>query len=183
MALIMANLKTKFDNLKTKQKLTFGLSVPIIILIILGSLSLSNLQSISKTANWVDHTRIVLAQAAGIIGSAVNMETGMRGFLLAGKEEFLEPYRLGERSTYTELEELQSIVSDNPKQVNRLREAEKVLREWQSKVTEPAIALRKTVGDTKTMDDIAKLVGEARGKFFSINFVPLWLTLPVRKNH
>jgi len=107
----------------------------------------------------------------------------MRGFLLSGKEDFLDPYRSGEKSTYAELEELQNSVSDNPKQVNRLREAEKVLREWQSNVTEPAIALRKTVGDTKTMDDIAKLVGEARGKFFSINFVPLWLTLPVRKNH
>ena len=46
----------------------------------------------TETRGWVDHTRAVLSKAAGIVASAVDMETGMRGFLLAKEDAFLEPY-------------------------------------------------------------------------------------------
>ncbi|MFB3053855.1 MAG: methyl-accepting chemotaxis protein, partial [Alphaproteobacteria bacterium] len=109
-------------------------------------------------------------------GSAVDMETGMRGYLLAGKEGFLDPYRGGEKATYEGIAALQKTVDDNPKQVVRLKEVEKVLREWQEQVSEPTIALRRKIGDAETMidmaklNDIAKLVGEARGKKYFDRF-------------
>ena len=37
----------------------------------------------------------VIAAANDIVAAANNMETGMRGYLLAGKEAFLEPYTKG----------------------------------------------------------------------------------------
>jgi methyl-accepting chemotaxis protein len=94
------------------------------------------------------------------------METGMRGYLLAGKDEFLNPYKGGEEATYKGIAELQKVVDDNPKQVARLGEVEKVLREWQKEVTEPTIQLRREIGDAQTMNDMATLVGEARGKVY-----------------
>ncbi len=44
------------------------------------------------------------------------------------------------------------------------------ISEWQEKVTEPAIALRAEIGDAKTMNDMAALVGEARGKQYFDSF-------------
>ena len=82
-------------NIKTKFKVLIGFAIPIAILIALGVISLSNLKTVSETAERVDHTRIVLASAAGIVGSAVDIETGMRGYLLAGQEGFLDPYKGG----------------------------------------------------------------------------------------
>ena len=47
-----------------------------------------------------------------------------------------------------------------------LKEAKQTIGEWQENVTEPTIALRRKIGDAKTMDDMADLIGEARGKQF-----------------
>lgn len=157
-------------NLKTKYKILVGFAVPLVFLLGLGITSLVNLNSMEQTTKWVDHTRVVLARAAGIVGSAVDMETGMRGYLLAGKEEFLDPYKSGQERTYADIAALQDTVSDNPGQVERLAEVESVLREWQENVTEPTIALRREIGDAKTMNDMAHLVAEARGKVFFDKF-------------
>jgi methyl-accepting chemotaxis protein len=159
-----------FDNLKTKPKVLIGICSPLVLLLILGAVAIFNINTITKTAGWVDHTRVVLAESSHIVASAVDMETGMRGYLLAGKEGFLDPYKNGEKSTYEEIAELQETVSDNPGQVARLGEVEETLRAWQSEVTEPTIALRREIGDAKTMDDMADLVGEARGKMFFDKF-------------
>ena len=98
------------------------------------------------------------------------METGMRGYLLAGKEGFLDPYNSGQKATYEQIDELKEVVSDNPGQMGRLDEVAKTLHDWQSSVTEPNIALRRQIGDAKTMNDMAALVGEAKGKVYFDKF-------------
>ena len=157
-------LSAKFANLKTKAKVLIGIFAPMVLLVVLGAVAIFNIGSIVNTNERVDHTRVVLAEAADIIGSAVDMETGMRGFLLAGEDGFLDPYRSGQKATYARISALKETVSDNPKQVTRLEEAEKTLHAWQKDVTEPTIQLRREIGDAATMNDMGKLVGEARGK-------------------
>ena len=164
------NISAKFADLKTKPKILIGVLSPMVLLLMLGGISVFNINSITNTNERVEHTHNVLSSAAGIVGSAVDMETGMRGYLLAGKEGFLDPYNGGESATYEGIASLQETVSDNPAQVERLAEVERVLREWQEKVTEPTIALRRQIGDAKTMNDMAALVGEARGKVFFDKF-------------
>lgn len=157
-------------NFRLRTKILFGISIPLTLLLLLGILSIRNIGIIEETNEWVEHTHEVLAEAAAIVASAVNMETGMRGYLLAGKEGFLEPYQQGEKIAYQQIETLKKTVSDNPKQVKRLDEVEQILKEWQEKVTEPAITLRRKIGDAKTMNDLAKFVGEARGKKYFDQF-------------
>lgn len=164
------NFSKFFANLKTKPKVLSGILSPMVLLLILGGITVYNVNSITQTNERVEHTHKVLANAAGIVGSAVDMETGMRGYLLAGKEGFLDPYKGGEKATYAEIAKLQKTVSDNPGQVARLGEVEKVLKEWQANVTEPTIKLRRNIGDAKTMNDMASLVGEARGKQYFDKF-------------
>ena len=156
----------KFSSLKTKPKILLGICSPLVLLLILGGVSVFSTNSIVDTNKLVDHTRVALADASAIIGSAVDMETGMRGYLLAGQEGFLAPYQGGEEATYAGLAALRETVNDNPAQVERLHEAEQVLRDWQEQVTEPTIALRRQIGDAETMNDMAALVGEARGKVY-----------------
>ena len=142
----------------------------MILLLLLGGIAIFNINSITGTNKLVEHTHEVLADAAGIVSSAVDMETGMRGYLLAGEEGFLDPYNNGQKSTYSGIAALQEIVNDNPAQVARLGEVEQTLREWQANVTEPTIGLRREIGDAETMNDMAALVGEARGKVYFDKF-------------
>ncbi len=160
----------RFSNWKTKQKVLLGVLSPLSLLVVLGLVAYWNVNSMVQTNKWVDHTRVVLAEAQRIVASAVDMETGMRGYLLAGREEFLEPYNAGEVQTYQAIEALQKTVSDNPPQVARLGEIRQVLEQWQAEVTEPTIALRRQIGDAQTMNDMAQLVGEARGKVYFDKF-------------
>ncbi|MGN7613456.1 CHASE3 domain-containing protein [Magnetococcales bacterium HHB-1] len=158
------------NKLGLRNKILAGMSIPLLLLIILGLISINSLNNITQTNKWVEHTYNVLSGAKGIVGSAVDMETGMRGYLLAGKEGFLDPYRGGEKETYRAISEMKNTVSDNPKQVGRLNDVENTLKNWQKDVTEPTIQLRRQIGDAETMNDMAKIVGEARGKVFFDKF-------------
>ncbi|GIC82673.1 methyl-accepting chemotaxis protein, partial [Moritella sp. F3] len=118
----------------------------------------------------VEHTYRVIATAQAIVASAVNMETGMRGFLLAGEDEFLSPYNQGKEQFYSLITQLSSTVSDNPAQVALLNSSKSTIDEWIAKVVEKQIALRRSIGDAKTMNDMADLVGEAKGKVYFDKF-------------
>ncbi len=160
----------KIAGLKTKTKVLLGICSPMVLLVALGGISVYSINSIVDTNKQVDHTHVVLGEAAAIVSSAVDMETGMRGYLLAGEDGFLDPYRGSQEATYSGIASLQKTVDDNPAQVERLAEAERILREWQENVTEPTIALRGDIGDAETMNDMADLVGEARGKVYFDRF-------------
>ena len=86
----------KLGDLTIGVKLIATASVPVAFMIMLGFLVATNIEKIVETNKWVAHTSNVLAKASAIVGHAVDMETGMRGYLLAGKETFLEPYLLNE---------------------------------------------------------------------------------------
>ena len=159
-----------FQDIKTKPKILIGVLSPLVLLLALGGVAVFSINSLLTTNKMVDHTYNVLEEAASIVASAVDMETGMRGYLLAGKEGFLDPYKGGEAATYKTIDQLQQTVSDNPGQMARLDEVRETLKGWQENVTEPTIALRRQIGDAKTMNDMAALVGEARGKVYFDKF-------------
>ena len=120
--------------------------VPIVLTIAVSLMTWQNLTRLSETTMWVAHTQKVLTQAEQITRAAVDMETGLRGFLLAGQDNFLEPYVSGQARAFAGLEALRVTVSDNPPQVTRLTEAQDILARWQSDVADPAIALRREIG-------------------------------------
>ncbi|MCJ8325118.1 MAG: CHASE3 domain-containing protein, partial [Rhizobiales bacterium] len=169
-------------KLNTKTKILGGIAIPILFAISLGGISIYSLTSVKTAGEIVQHTHKVLSTADEIIASAVNMETGMRGYLLAGEEDFLSPYKAGETATYETIAELQLLVSDNPAQVERLAKVETVLKNWQAIVTTPTIALRREIGDAKTMNDMADLVGEAKGKVYFDKFRDQIETFIAREN-
>lgn len=159
-----------FNELKLRSKLLISNGFILCLFILISAVVYFGVKSLLNNANWVNHTHEVLEKAADIEGAAVDMETGMRGFLLAGKEEFLDPYNGGSQRFNTYIEELSQTVSDNPAQVALLAETANIIKQWKSQVTEPTIKLRRQVGDSKTLDDIAKVVGEAKGKVYFDKF-------------
>ncbi|MEM8554972.1 MAG: CHASE3 domain-containing protein [Pseudomonadota bacterium] len=162
--------KVWFNNLPTKKKIRLSLAAPLSLMVLVGIIGLVALWSINRTSGWVNHTYEVLLKSQDVIAHAVDMETGMRGFLLAGREEFLDPYKSGEAQVYAQIADLKNTVSDNPGQMARLDEVRTVLEDWQTDVTEPQIQLRRDIGDAPTMNDISRIVGEARGKQYFDGF-------------
>jgi len=125
---------------------------------------------IQNNLKWVNHTYKVLAKADAILAAAVDMETGMRGYLLAGKEEFLDPYKSGSKNLFAFLSEMKKAVSDNPSQVTLLGQIDKNMQGWKNNVTESMISLRRSVNQNKKMFHMADLIAEARGKQYFDKF-------------
>lgn len=140
-----------------------GIFLPLFFLLVLAITALYGIKIQGESIDSVDQTHQVLADANAIVASAIDMETGMRGYLLSGKEDFLEPYLKEEQATYDQLDALRKRMLNNPRQGIRLWEAERILHEWNDSVIHPAIALRRIIGTAETMNDIAQLVGEGRG--------------------
>ncbi len=147
-----------------------GNAVALLLVILLGTVTYNTTSNLLKTGEMVDHTHVVIEHAMDILASAVDMETGMRGYLLAGKDGFLAPYTNGYKTFKKEIAALKETVSDNPAQVTLLSQIEQNIDEWVKKVTEPTIQLRRDIGNAKNMDDMADLVGEAKGKVYFDKF-------------
>lgn len=158
------------EKLSFKAKLLSGYGVILSLMLVITLVVYFSIKSLASNFGWVDHTYKVLAKATSIEAAGVDMETGMRGYLLAGKEEFLDPYKNGNETFKSLIGSLANTVSDNPAQVKLLGEITNTIEAWQKNVTEPVIQLRTDIGDAKTMNDMAKIVGEAKGKQYFDKF-------------
>jgi len=123
-----------------------------------------NLEVMDENERRVTDAYQVVGDANNVLAAAVNMQAGVRGYFLAGKEEYLAPYASGRKRFSERAARLRETVGEDTAQVKLLSDAEQNIRSWQTNVTEPTIALRREIGDAKTMDDMADLVGEDRGK-------------------
>ncbi|MCP4576915.1 MAG: chemotaxis protein [Deltaproteobacteria bacterium] len=159
-----------WKKLSLRAKLIGGSCITLILIVILGIVSINATTSLSDTGKLVDHTYEVIGEANNILSAAVNMETGMRGYLLAGKEGFLAPYTQGKEDFHKEIKLLSKTVNDNPAQVQLLGEAKNTIDEWVRDITEPTIALRREIGDAQSMNDMAALVQKEKGKVYFDKF-------------
>ncbi|MHC4581810.1 MAG: response regulator [Planctomycetota bacterium] len=99
----------------------------------------------------------------------VDREDNQRGFLITGKEEFLEEYTAGEQKKLPErFATLRAIISERgrddelSKSVDQL---EQLAREWTEKAAEPEImARRQTERPPETLKDVAALLQAGTGK-------------------
>lgn len=160
----MTGLVRVFSSWTIKRKILAGIYLPVALLVILSGISFTSVRSISETSYLVEHEQEVIGLSEHILVSALNMETGLRGFLLAGENEFLEPYEAGTSEAFKSINNLKIKVSDNPKQVERLGKIEDLLQRWKGEIAEPNIRIRRQVRNAEEMQGVVEIVREARGK-------------------
>jgi methyl-accepting chemotaxis protein len=75
----------------------------------------------------------------------VDMETGLRGFLVTGHDEYLDPFYNGRGRFEEVMEAEQELTNDNPAAVATLQAIHDLQQEWLHGYAEPAIELRHEV--------------------------------------
>ena len=78
-------------------------------------------QAEDRQEKWVDHTLRVRSELHLVLIHLVDAETGMRGYLLSRREEFLEPYHAGRKALPESLSRVSDLIQDDPQQIARLR--------------------------------------------------------------
>ena len=134
------------NRFKIGPKLIGGYVVAALAMGILTFMLLNNMSGLNdKFAFLVNHDTPVLTNAQKLSGSMVDMETGLRGYLVTGQEGYLEPYNNGRVAFEEVMAEEQELTSDNPAAVAKLKGIHELEREWLTGYAEPAIALRREV--------------------------------------
>ncbi len=118
-----------------------------------------------ETDGWVNHTREVITTANSALTALVNMETGLRGFMVVGQDEFLEPYHAGQKAYRAHLDRLASLTADNPQQVERWNDIRQRAASWENNVGDKGIALRREIAAGQaTFDQLSTFVQSGGGK-------------------
>lgn len=114
-------------------------------------------------ANFVKQTsNIPAAEEAcwGLLLDMVNMETGMRGFLVAGKEEYLEPFNAGQGNINKRFSVLNAAGIPGTASLK----ADAIA--WITHAGKKSIALKREALKYPTASDIENLLGQKLGKQF-----------------
>lgn len=83
-----------------------------------------------STIGWVEHTDRVTRAASELQRQSIDMETGMRGFLITSDESFLEPYQNALPRVKADTAALRELVSDNRQQVERVDRIAAIQASW-----------------------------------------------------
>jgi PAS domain S-box-containing protein len=116
---------------KLKSLLRQMILVPMGITAALAILLLWETFDLNRSLQSVEHTDQVLDQSGRLLMSLVDMESGMRGFIVTGDENFLQPYLQGTKKFDSEYQALYGMVAVNlTQQQLRLKEIHAGYLEW-----------------------------------------------------
>lgn len=156
-------------SIKGKIVTAFGVSILALAALCCGyQLSMVKLL---EARRWVEHTQLVVERLEMLVSLCKDLETGQRGFCLAGQEEFLEPFRRALQRIPLVTAQVRELTKDNPTQQNRLDrlealEADKIdftqraVAETRTNGAASGVAFTRTMRGKRIMDAIRAVVSE-----------------------
>ncbi|WP_438301830.1 response regulator [Pseudomonas sp. NMS19W] len=136
------------DESRFRKLLTRNIALPLGVGAISAVFFVSLITYLLSVIQWVEHTDRVINNANEAVKLTVDLETGMRGYLLSGDEHFLDPYETAKPRIAVALNTLLELTADNPVQTDRLRRLQALQTEWAT-YAQSMIDLQRASGDYK----------------------------------
>lgn len=125
----MPNLSS-LDERGFRAILVRNVTLPLVAGVVSAAVFVVLLAYLIATTSWVEHSERVIGNANEITKQMVDMETGLRGYMLTGEQSFLQPYVLSKPKVGSGIDALTALVADNPAQVDRLRTVRAQQLQW-----------------------------------------------------
>jgi PAS domain S-box-containing protein len=135
-------MKMKSPSIR-KVPLAFGSA--ILTLLVVGVISYRGMVVSSESDRSVRHTQEVLENLQDLLSSMQGLESGARGFMLTGKESYLESYRANILRSQQEVTILRNLTVDNPTQQHQIPNLERLAAQTIQRA-DAGIGLRQTEG-------------------------------------
>ena len=139
---------------------SFGLLLALLLLLV--GLSLSNFRLLGQASAASTRSYQTLLESEALLQSLLNMETGVRGFLVTGEEPFLAPYRNGQRDFATHFQVASDLLRDAPEQSRSLGKLSRLEARWVTTMIEPVIARRRVAANLEEGLSAAKTQANGR---------------------
>jgi len=154
-----------FSKMRISTKVTLGYCLVIMLMCVISAVIYRGVSSIVDASKWVNHTYEVIRIAESVSAAMVDMETGQRGFLVTGQDEYLEPYFSGEKRSLELINKGKHLTSDNPEQGVRWDELKKLRSNWIKEVAETEIETRRKVEQGfESVENFKKISSRTVGK-------------------
>ena len=97
-----------------KRNLYFAYGVSLTLLLITAIASYISIKNLLYSIQLVNHTNEVVKKVESVLTVLQAAETSQRGYLLTGKDSFLEPFNGAYQRTLDRINEVTALTSDNP---------------------------------------------------------------------
>src|ERR1700712_1242523 len=101
-------------KLSFRQQVFAGFAVSVFLVLIVGILSYKSIHQLENDSTAVDHTQKVIKTSTNLLQLMIDAETGMRGNVATNNKVFLDPYNAALPGISTDLEQLRTLLQDNP---------------------------------------------------------------------
>ncbi len=132
-------------NLKISKKIGASFALGLAIFSTIGFIAYLGTTQIVETSRKEKDTYQVLNQLEGLITKIKDAETGQRGYIITGRESYLQPYNQSLKTVDREIKDIQNLTKSNPNQQRRLETLEQQIRGKLAELQE-TIELRRTKG-------------------------------------
>lgn len=155
--------------------MNFGFAVAFAFLAIISIYSYINTNLLVKNIESVVHTHAVKQAIEKVISEMKDMETGQRGYIITGNEDYLDPYNEALLSIEQTLDRLQQLTFDNATQQDFIKEF-RTLKGQKIERMKESVRLRKDIGfeaaqknlldnsGKNTMDKMREIVKQMHGE-------------------
>ena len=147
------------NRLTIGTKIGAGFALGVAFFALLSVISYRSTQQLVETAKHEAHTYVVLGELEALLSQLRRAETGQRGYLLTGKDEYLQPYQDAAIVMDSKIRTLRSLTADNPTQQSKLDTLEPLVKAKMAELHQ-TIELRQQKG----FEAAQRLVLTERGK-------------------
>ena len=132
--------RTRFGAATLRSRLNaFFLAGAVLLVLVVFVNAMSFLSLIDARHTLVSKVDPANLAADRLLVAYLNEETGVRGFVLSGKEVFLQPYEMGRVLEQGSSTQLDRMLTDQPALLDLAHAAEKAADKWRLEFAQPAI--------------------------------------------
>jgi methyl-accepting chemotaxis protein len=141
------------ENWTFGRKVFAGFLASALVLALVGGVGYNSTHSLIQNEYWVSHTHQVRRELADLIKLLTDAETGQRGYVITGSDDYLAPYRAARADIDDTFATLRHDTADNRDQQQRLDRMRPLVDRKLAEL-ERTITLRRAQGFEATRDVI-----------------------------
>lgn len=143
--------------MKLSTKLFAGFSIVSFIFLAVTYINYNLSQDVLASSSWVSQSQIITRNSASLQRNISDMESGLRGYLLTGQEEFLEPYVQSKDQIQPLFQSLAEMTANSPGQQKYLHLIRTLHNQWLNEFAEKLIAEKRDQMEKEPRSGLSEL--------------------------